>query len=67
VGGRRGEEEKYNKIINIQKEGWRSRKLTKLEKGVGGSKTFPTWRGGFEVQEELGTKREEANQCERKR
>jgi hypothetical protein len=30
-------------------EGWMSKKLSKLEKGVGGLKTFPTWRGGLDV------------------
>jgi len=38
-GEKRGE---YNKTIKVQRRGWRSRKLSKLEKGVGGSRTFPT-------------------------
>jgi hypothetical protein len=32
----------YNKTVKVQKKGWRFRKLSKLEKGVGGSGTFPT-------------------------
>jgi hypothetical protein len=32
----------YNKTIKVQKRGWRSRKLSKLEKGVGVLGTFPS-------------------------
>jgi hypothetical protein len=44
IWGRRG---KYNKTIKVQRGGWRSRKLSKLEKGVGGLGNFPTWKGGL--------------------
>jgi hypothetical protein len=37
--GRRG---KYNKTIKVQRGVWRFRKLSKLEKKVGGSRIFPT-------------------------
>ncbi len=47
--------------IKIQKGGLRSKKLSKSEKGVGGLGTSPTWRGGFEVQKELGRKIKEVN------
>jgi hypothetical protein len=54
-GRRRG---KYNKTIKVQIRGWRSRRLSKSERWVGGSRFFPTWKGGFEVQEELGREKE---------
>lgn len=43
-------------------------KQSKSKKGVGGSKTFPTWKGGFEVQEESNKerKRKQINVKERK-
>jgi hypothetical protein len=47
-----GEEGKVQQDNQSPKRGWRSRKLSKSERGVGGSRTFPTWKGGFEVQEE---------------
>jgi hypothetical protein len=40
---------RYNKTIKVQKGGLRSKKLSKSKKGVGGLRTSPTWRGGFEV------------------
>jgi hypothetical protein len=43
-GERRG---RYNKTIKVQKGSWMSKKLSKLKKGVGGSRTFPTWKGGL--------------------
>jgi hypothetical protein len=52
-GGRGGERRgRYNKTIKVQRGGWRSKKLSKSEGGIGGLRTFPTWRRGFEVQEE---------------
>jgi hypothetical protein len=41
--GRGGEKKGgYNKTIKVQIRGWRSRKLSKLERGVGGSRNFPS-------------------------
>jgi hypothetical protein len=51
-GGRGEGRGRYNKTIKVQRRGWRSKKLSKSEGGIGGLRTFPTWRGGFEVQEE---------------
>jgi hypothetical protein len=31
----------YNKTVKVQRRGWRFRGLSKLERGVGGSRTFP--------------------------
>jgi hypothetical protein len=52
-----GEEGKVQQDNQSPKRGWRSRKLSKSERGVGGSRTFPTWKGGFEVQEESNKER----------
>jgi len=66
--GRGGEKKgRYNKTFKVQRGGWRSRKLSKLERGVGGSGISPTWKGGFEVLEESDRERKEANRCERKK
>jgi len=63
-----GEEGKVQQDNQSPKRGWRSRKLSKLEGGVGGSRNFPTWKGRFEVQEESCREKErKANKCERKR
>jgi hypothetical protein len=53
-----GEEGKIQQDNQSLKKGWRSKKLSKSKRGVGGSRTFPTWKRGFEVQEELGKEKE---------